>query len=393
VSGVDLAGIDRELARFRGAADAVSANLLELDADPNRNLLDTAPLAGVTGAAWSDARAALASVWDWFARFTAFLDQATQLRGSPPARLAPDRERQLAVLLTQASIEVPSTDVPLRDRDLLQPRQAPNHCTADELLALMTGAFARARDVVVRVGAAWDELVPRVGAARARAHDLPESDDVRAASQRLDSLADLLIADPLAVQADDLAAVESTLDAISRDERERDALRGDVVVRLREARARLEKVAERATVARGAWETTRAKISRPEASPPPTVPTSLSSATNRISDLTEAGKWSEATHELDAIGTALDAIAARVDDSIHESQEILARREHLRGRLAAYRAKAHGLRLDEDDEVNAAYEQALSALHLAPADLDDATTLVTAYQRLLTPLPEPEARR
>ena len=73
---LDLAGIDRELARFRGAADVISVNLLELDADPNRQLLDTAPLSGVTGAAWTDARSALTSVWDWFARFTGFLEQA-----------------------------------------------------------------------------------------------------------------------------------------------------------------------------------------------------------------------------------------------------------------------------------------------------------------------------
>ena len=40
MTDLDLAAIDRELARYRNAADAVGANLLELDADPNRQLLD-----------------------------------------------------------------------------------------------------------------------------------------------------------------------------------------------------------------------------------------------------------------------------------------------------------------------------------------------------------------
>jgi hypothetical protein len=393
MSDRDVAGIDRELARFRAAADAVSANLLELDADPNRQLLDTAPLTGVTGAAWSDASAALASVWDWFARLTGFLDQATTLRGSPRARLAPERERQLAALLTEASIEVSSTDVPLRDRDLLQPRQTSHRCTADELLARMTDAFASARDVVTRVATAWDELVPRVSAALAQTRSLPAGGELRAAEQRLEALADLLVADPLAVETDEVAAVERSLEAIALQDRERDALRADVVARVGTARARIDTLAEQAMVARAAWETTRAKITRPAASRPPVVDAALSSATQRIADLADAGKWTDATRELDQLGTEVDALAARIDASLRESQGILAQREHLRGRLAAYRAKAHGLGLDEDDDVTTAYERALAALHVAPADLDEATALVADYQHLLTPIPEPEARR
>ena len=200
MTDLDLAAIDRELARYRSAADTVGANLLELDADPNRQLLDTAPLTGVTGAAWAEARTALTSVWDWFARFTTFLDAATELRDSPRTRLPAGRERQLADFLTDASIEVSRDDIPLRDRDLLQPRQATNRCTADELLALMTDAFARARDVVARVATAWDDLVPRLAGARARIVGLPKGAEVQGLHDRLDALSDALIADPLSVQ-------------------------------------------------------------------------------------------------------------------------------------------------------------------------------------------------
>ena len=154
--------LDRDLERYRSAADTVSSNLLELDGDPNRQLLETAPLTGTTAGEWADARPALTSVWDWFARLTTFLDQATELRVSPRTRLAPGRERALADFLSQPSIELGSDAIPLRDRDLLQARRATSRCTADELLALMSDAFARAREVVSRVGAAWDELVPRL---------------------------------------------------------------------------------------------------------------------------------------------------------------------------------------------------------------------------------------
>ncbi len=104
MTDLDLAAIDRELARYRSAADAVGANLLELDADPNRQLLDTAPLTGVTGAAWAEARAALTSVWDWFARFTTFLDAATEPPGLA-AHPSPGRARAAARRLAHRRLD------------------------------------------------------------------------------------------------------------------------------------------------------------------------------------------------------------------------------------------------------------------------------------------------
>jgi len=392
MTDLDLAAIDRELARYRNAADAVGANLLELDADPNRQLLDTAPLVGTTGAAWADARTALTSVWDWFARFTNFLDAATELRDSPRTRLPPGRERQLAAFLADASIEVSRDDIPLRDRDLLQPRQATNRCTADELLAVMTDAFARARDVVTRVATAWDDLVPRVTGARARLVDLPKRAELQELHDRLDALADALIADPLSVQADDVAAVEADLDSIARSEQEHDELRQAVLSRIRDARSRLEAFERQATDARCEWDTTRAKIARPELVAPPTVEPSFVNALNAVADRADAGRWDEASRALDGLAADLDALGARLDASIAAGRDALATRDHLRCRLDAYRAKAHGLGLDEDAEVTETYELALAALHVAPADLTEAAALVTAYQRLLTPIPEPEAR-
>jgi hypothetical protein len=392
VIAMDLAAIDRELARYRSAADAVSANLLELDADPNRQLLDTAPLAGVTGAAWADARTALNAIWEWFARFTAFLDAAAELRDAPRSRLAPARERQLAGFLTDASIEVSRDDIPLRDRGLLQPRQATNRCTAEELLVAMTDAFARARDVVTRVATAWDDMVPRVAAARAQLVGVPAGADVQRLHGRLDALADALIADPLSVTGDDVAAIENDLESIVRSEQQHDDLRRDVLARIRDSRSRLEAFERQATKTRGEWDTARAKIARPELVPPPAVDASFANALNTIADRADAGQWSEAGRALDGLAAELDALGARLDASVAAGRDALATRDHLRGRLDAYRAKAHGLGLDEDAEVTETYELALAALHVAPADLTEAAALVTAYQRLLTPLPEPEAR-
>ena len=93
-----LADLDARIDRYRNAADTISANLLELDHDPNRQLLDQAPLRGATATAWADARGAITTTWEWYAAFGAFLDRVTDLRVSPRTRLAPGRERDLAEL-------------------------------------------------------------------------------------------------------------------------------------------------------------------------------------------------------------------------------------------------------------------------------------------------------
>ena len=126
--------------------------------------------------------------------------------------------------------------------------------------------------------------------------------------------------------------------------------------------------------------------------PPPVVEPSFVNALNVVADLADAGQWRDANRALDGLAADLDALGARLDASVAAGRDALATRDHLRGRLDAYRAKAHGIGLDEDAEVTETYELALAALHVAPADLTEAAALVTAYQRLLTPLPEPEAR-
>ncbi len=54
VPAVNLTEIDQTLAGLQAAADTIGANLLELERDPNRMLLETATLSGADGGAWAD---------------------------------------------------------------------------------------------------------------------------------------------------------------------------------------------------------------------------------------------------------------------------------------------------------------------------------------------------
>jgi hypothetical protein len=384
--------LDRDLERYRSAADTVSSNLLELDGDPNRQLLETAPLTGTTAGEWSDARGALSSVWDWFARFTTFLDQAAELRVSPRTRLAPGRERALADFLSQPSIELGSDAIPLRDRDLLQARRATSRCTADELLALMSDAFARAREVVSRVGAAWDELVPRLARARAALTDVSGVERSQVERQ-LDALTEALVTDPLAVTEAAVHDAEQSVAELTRAAAATRALRDEWQDRLRAARTELDRVEQEVAAAQAAHATTTAKILDPSLPDPPAVDHTLAAALDHVVGLADAGHWDDALAHLDRWSTTLQRRADAAAASTTACRAPMIERDQLRGLLDAYRAKAHGLGLDEDDDVTDAYERAQGSLYVAPADLASARRLVERYQRLLTTDHEPEARR
>lgn len=387
-----IADIDRELARYRAAADTVSANLLELDRDPNRQLLDTATLGGATAAAWADARTALIAVWDWSARFTTFLDQAAALRVSPRTRLAPGREQQLVDLLTQPSIELTSDEIPLRDRDLLQHRRSVTRCTADELLSLMSDAFVRAKDVVLRIGTAWDDLAPRIASARVALQGATLV-DVSGVQQHVDALTETLVADPLAVTADALRELEEEVADVTRSAAAARQLRDEFHDRIRDAQQDLRAAESCLAQARAAYTTAHAKIVDPVIPEPPSIGSELTRGLDHVIALADAGRWHEANDGLEQWHASVRALHEAALASTAASRYPIATRDQLRGRLDAYRAKAHGLGLDEDRDLTEAYERANTALHVAPADLRQAEDLVARYQRAITTDHEPEARR
>jgi hypothetical protein len=126
---------------------------------------------------------------------------------------------------------------------------------------------------------------------------------------------------------------------------------------------------------------------------PPVVDHALAVALDHVVGLADAGRWDEAVAQLDQWSTTLQRRADAAAASTTVCRAPMIERDQLRGLLDAYRAKAHGLGLDEDDDVTDAYQRAQAALYVAPADLASARRLVERYQRLLTTDHEPEARR
>ena len=136
-------------------------------------------------------------------------------------------------------------------------------------------------------------------------------------------------------------------------------------------------------------EAARAELLRKIASPPvseavpPRVSPELEAQLAQVHDLCSAGAWRLA-------GETLGQWTQRTEDLLDQTRRLTAatrrpivERNRLRGLLDAYRAKAAGLGMLEDDELGEYLNTAQDALYTAPTDLDFAAGLVDRYRVLL----------
>ena len=388
-----LAEVDATLARFGAAIDVMTANLLDLEADPTNKLLDPVALAGTTATQVAAARQTLASLWDHFAAFKEVVARARTLRGDGP-RVPPARLAELEALLHGPSVALPPIDVPLAQRGLYTPGQTTAATTPDQLLTDMAQAFELAKRVVVTVDGIWRAVLPRLetlgqvlATARRQAAELGEADPVLArAGELFDRVAAVATADPLAVPVDELdrmgAALAAARERLQRLADDRDSLGRD----LEEADATVGRIVSLIDDGAAALHQARIRIVAPDGLLAPLEPTCVSEPErglrpwlDRLRRMAAAGQWRDASRGLERwrqLAAQTEEAAARV---VTANQAPVASRDELRGRLDAFAAKAERLGLTEDPEITARREQARAALWTAPTDLVEAAALVARF--------------
>lgn len=390
-----LDDLDRELERLREAGERVAANLVELEIDSSRQLLEARTLTGESAARWSAASAALTDLWEWRGLLERFLEQAAELRRSPR------RAKELQSLIAGPSIELARSPVPLAERDLLGSSEVAVGCTADQLLERMSDAFDGVKTVVAEFGHAWDTLTPRLTAARSAldqtqslAAPLGESGrtDLAEAAERLARLTTALTSDPLAVAPADVDRLVDSLEAIRRDLEATGALRRDLDARLADSRTLLTRLQAAIDEGQTAHEELLVKIAVPSAPVAPELPPGLDGELDQIIALARSGEWRDARRRL-------DRWTARARELLDHAQRILGAnrapieaRNQLRALLEAYQVKAGRLGAVEDPELARIFAQAHQALYTAPTDLALVAQLVRRYQEILSaarPAPEP----
>jgi hypothetical protein len=375
----------RELSRLEEACDRVATNLVELELDSSRQLLDVSTLTGRSADRWAEASSALTDLWRWQGQLKQLLQRAEKLRG-------PWRANELRSLLDGDSIELTRSEVPLAERDLLGSSEIAVHCTPEQLLARMSGAFDEVKTVVAGFGEAWGALTPRVSAAQeavqqvhALAAGLGESRprDLEEAAREAARLATSASSDPLATAP---AELDRLIDSLHELRRELDAtatLRRDFDAHLDAARALLAELETAAGEGRAAHEEAVLKVSVPNVPEPQVRTDGLGPDLDEIAKLARSGAWREARSKLGMWTSRTEALLGEARRAARANRAPVEARNQFRALLEAYQVKAQRLGVVEDPELEQTFARAHEALYTAPTDLALVAQLVRRYQELI----------
>jgi len=396
---MSLEGVEHALGQRRDERDRISNDLLDLEAHPGHQLLKGAELSGVTQQRWAEARERLATLWVLFDAYRRVIDEAERLLARSP-RPGPAELAELTRLLAGPSVELKPEEVPVERRSLV--RISAERLGLDEVVARMDSAYQEVAQVVAAADNAWSALLPR----------LDEADAAKGAAERLlatlggtdheldrlgRELAELrrrVRGDPLSFvsggvsggAAADTSALERVAAALAA---RRDHL--EQALRVREGfDARARELEERIAAVRAAEDEARAardraiiKIKDPVLPQLPRQAATLADRLAGLASLRATGDWSAVARAAADLDRAAADALRQARDATRAIDELLERRNELRGRLEAFRAKALRQGLAEHPELLRLFRQAQDLLWTAPCDLRQATRAVSGYQRAL----------
>ncbi len=384
------------LQRYTAAEHRIGANLQELEQHSVYQLLTTDVLTGATAKALAAVDDAEPNLWRLFTLLGTALDEARRIRGTD-ARINERDRLALAERLGTASVLIGTEDIPLGERGLTGASTREERLSIEALIDRMSALYEPVRDVVTHAEAVLRGVLPRLNSAEATinrlrkdalalgldAIDLDRIDETIARVREL-SLTDPLSIPPGAKQSFDqaihaatarIAAARSSHDELATDI----AAASDLLDECRDLIAQAEMQRVEAL----------AKIAQPIGLRQPPGPAAIDGErglANRLEPiLSSTEPWHVVRAELDA----WSSIARRLRDQllrvVEANRHPLEKRDELRGRLAAFRAKMAATGHSEDLVLRDISAEAHNELFTTPTDLVRAERLVSEFgNRLAT---------
>ncbi|MEV4516723.1 hypothetical protein AB0K00_48200 [Dactylosporangium sp. NPDC049525] len=364
---------DRVIAELAATHDRLAAALYTVDTHPTHALLRGVEPRGATARLCSGV-----DVGRLWAGFVAARDVLERLRALSGRHRDADAARILAAL------------VPVDPLDGL-PDLPPAAFLAD-----LERRCAETVDALDRIGAARAALTERIieldtalEAAVAAHHRLgadhtPTTGPLR---QRLQQVYGEALHDPLTVDEAAWSALRDELATTVRRLSELAALRVALPGRLTRLDMLLDALAAAEQRARQARATAMAKIADaglPDAADVHDRWRAAVADVVRATDALDLAGWPALDRRIAAVDRDLGAAVTAAEDRVAAATGLLDRREELRGRLEAYRAKAVRLDRVEEPDLIERYRAARDLLWAAPCDLRAATRAVFAYQQALS---------
>lgn len=383
---------DLVLGRLRGERDRITSVLLDLEGQQGYRLLKGAALAGETERRRVELNRVMTALWRLFEAYERVLTRAEEARAQHPR---PDLA-ELAALLNGPSVELPA-EVPLERRTLLGP--ATERLTLTATVARMTPLYQEAARAIAAVDASWSALLSRLdetdGQARtvralldslgepdlANRRASAEHDEYDRIAAELEDLRQVVRTDPLSITPAAFDAVAAGLDGLRSRLEDAVRIRAEHADRMRRITESIELIRDAEREARRERQRALVKI----ASPVPPEPAELSGPlADRLAALDALrGRWTELAARVRDLERAAATALERARETARTIAGLIERRNELRGRLDAYRAKAGRLGHAEDPELTALYQRTRDLLWTAPCDLRQATASLAEYQRAI----------
>jgi hypothetical protein len=399
--GLNLAQIDRVLNDWKSKVDAASQNLLDLyDLPAYQRVTGTGNpphnLTGITQQRIGAALTAIDSLFDDLQLLTNLLDRAKQLRQQLPSLFVSDeRLQEIYDLLTGNSIQLPSIQIPVGNRDLLSPVQQLQAISPAELLDRMTCVFKIARDAFVAVNTAWIELESKLIVNHQSLIDLqqlvqqlqvPIPPTLITAETNFTNLQIQIDRDPLGVNQTFNRDLTSLIDRTRHELETLSQQCQHLQTRFMIARQQLAQLQQLERDSIATYTESQAKFSH---SLPPIAPlpaeelTAMEQWLERLVAKFESGTIAPVSMGLTNWTNKIQAYTTAARSALAANRLPLDTRQELRGRLDALSAKALAKGKAEDPILADLGIQARQVLYTSPIALDLAMDLVKRYEQRL----------
>jgi hypothetical protein len=365
---------DRAITALSAVYDRVAAAMYAIDSDPALAYLRAGGgITGTTLSVWTALRPEVDERWTEFSTFGAGLEQArtdrAQRRPSDP---------EWSAMTRALSVDLP----PLASA-------CDGGCTAIAgILADVSASWATATAAIAPVTDAMTSL-------RRRSADLGDTAGLAALDGRVALATEHVLTDPLAAAprgvlrpdvARDLSNLSADIGTASARIADQARVRDGYPDRIASLNAQIDDVAVAEEAVRTAFARANEKIAGAGLPPAPHTCDVLRARLTELDARRAKQQWQRLADDVAMMEATIAHAHGRATELIEAADGLVARRDELRGRLEAYRAKAADHRLDEHETLAPLHMRARELLFTAPCDLHDATRAVYAYQKALTEL-------
>ncbi len=389
--------VDETLAGLGAAHDRIAAAMFGIDSHPGLAFLRSGGLSGRTQARWEALAPEIDLLWAQFTVVGELLERARGIRGQRRPDEADWETLRLicgaqvvgldaAGMPVEAGGAAPATRLRLWDLA----NQIERRC------ASVAGHLSDVDSSFTLLASRYGPVTQEVDALVAQARAVGLGDDAQPLAATLTEAVRVGLSDPLAAAPGGRLSptAQQRLDSVAiRLARLRERVGALVVIRDRYPQrvAELRALIDGVALAEGQLPEVYARVrSRIANCALPPVPSAAGVLRNRLAFLDrlyQEARWGRLVDDMTGIEHAATHARARTEELREAAEGLLARRDELRGRLEAYRAKAAGLGYAEHDQLTTLHLRARDLLYTAPCDLRAATQAVFAYQRALADLP------